>query len=69
VLFLIDLSAQRVEIAGLARRANGLWMSQVARNLNDVWWPGCSPEIERIATWRPRLRQLVLVIIRNGTLT
>ena len=25
--------------------------------------------IERIATWRPRLRQLLLVIFRNGTLT
>jgi putative transposase len=32
VLFLIDLSSRRVEIAGLARQANGLWMSQVARN-------------------------------------
>jgi putative transposase len=27
VLFLIDLSSRRVEIAGLAREANGLWMS------------------------------------------
>ena len=36
VLFLIDLSTRRVEIAGLAKRANGLWMSQVARNLNDA---------------------------------
>ena len=27
---------RRVEIAGLAKRANGLWMSQVARNLTDV---------------------------------
>jgi putative transposase len=35
VLFLIDLSSRRVEIAGLARQANGLWMSQVARNLSD----------------------------------
>jgi hypothetical protein len=25
-----------VEIAGLTRQANGLWMSQVARNLSDV---------------------------------
>jgi transposase InsO family protein len=31
VLFLIDVSSRRVEIAGLAREANGLWMSQVAR--------------------------------------
>jgi putative transposase len=36
VLLLIDLSSRRVEIAGLARQADGLWMSQVARNLNDT---------------------------------
>ena len=36
VLFLIDPSSRRVEIAGLARQANGLWMSQVARNLSDA---------------------------------
>ncbi len=36
VLFLIDLSSRRVEVAGLARQANGLWMSQVGRNLSDV---------------------------------
>ncbi len=36
VLFLIDLSTRRVEIAGLARQANGLWMNQVARNLSDA---------------------------------
>ncbi len=36
VLFLIDLSSRRVEIAGLARQANGLWMSQVARNFSDA---------------------------------
>ena len=36
MLFLIDLSTRRVEIAGLAKRANGLWMSQVARNLSDA---------------------------------
>jgi transposase InsO family protein len=34
VLFLIDLSTRRVEIAGMASRANGLWMEQVARNLS-----------------------------------
>ena len=27
VLFLIDLSTRKVEMAGLARQANGLWMS------------------------------------------
>ena len=36
VLFLIDVSSRRVEIAGLARQATGLWMSQVARNLTDA---------------------------------
>jgi putative transposase len=36
VLFFIDLASRRVEIAGLARQANGLWMSQVARNLSDA---------------------------------
>jgi putative transposase len=36
VLFLIDPSSRRVEIAGVARDANGLWMSQVARNLLDA---------------------------------
>jgi putative transposase len=36
VLFLIDLSSRRVEIAGLSRQADGLWMSQVARNLADA---------------------------------
>jgi len=36
VLFLIDLWSRRVEIAGVAREANGLWMSQVARNLSDA---------------------------------
>jgi putative transposase len=36
VLFLIDLSSRKVEIAGIARQANGLWMSQIARNLSDA---------------------------------
>ena len=36
VLFLIDLSTRRVEIAGVTRDARGLWRSQVARNLSDV---------------------------------
>jgi putative transposase len=29
VLFLIDLSTRRVEVAGVAREATGLWMNQV----------------------------------------
>ena len=36
VLFFIDLSSRRVQIAGVGRQANGLWMSQVARNLSDA---------------------------------
>ena len=36
MLFIIDPSSRRVEIAGLGRQANGLWMSQVARNLSDA---------------------------------
>jgi putative transposase len=36
VLFFIDLSSRRVEIAGIASSANGLWMAQIARNLTDA---------------------------------
>jgi transposase InsO family protein len=36
VLFFIDLSTRRVEIGGIARCANGLWMAQIARNLTDA---------------------------------
>ncbi len=36
VLFLIDLTSRRVEIAGVAAHADGLWMGQVARNLSDA---------------------------------
>ena len=35
VLFFIDLATRKVEIAGIAQAANGLWMSQIARNLTD----------------------------------
>ena len=35
VLFLIDLSTRRVEIGGIATKADGIWMDQVARNLCD----------------------------------
>jgi transposase InsO family protein len=35
VLFLIDISTRRVEIAGIAKKADGIWMGQVARNLCD----------------------------------
>ena len=33
--FLMELSTRRVEIVGIASRANGLWMTQIARNLTD----------------------------------
>ena len=36
VLFFIELSTRKVEVAGIARAANGLWMSQIARNLTDA---------------------------------
>src|SRR5687767_14581060 len=36
ILFFIDLSTRNVEIAGIAQTANGLWMSQIARNLTDA---------------------------------
>jgi putative transposase len=35
VLFFIELSTRRVEIAGISAAANGLWMNQIARNLTD----------------------------------
>ncbi len=36
VLFFIELSTRKVEIAGIATAANGLWMSQIGRNLTDA---------------------------------
>jgi putative transposase len=35
VLFFLELSSRRVEIAGMADKADGVWMSQVGRNLTD----------------------------------
>ena len=35
VLFFIELSTRRVEVGGIASKANGLWMHQIARNLTD----------------------------------
>jgi putative transposase len=35
VLFFIQLSSRRVGIGGISAAVNGLWMSQVARNLTD----------------------------------
>ena len=36
VLFFIELSTRRVEVAGISAAANGLWMSQIARNVTMV---------------------------------
>jgi putative transposase len=36
VLFFIELSTRKVEIAGIAAAANGLWMRQIGRNLTDA---------------------------------
>jgi len=36
VLFFLELSKRRVEIAGIASEANGLWMSQIGRNASDA---------------------------------
>jgi putative transposase len=36
VLFFLELSTRKVQIAGIASTANGLWMSQIARNLTDA---------------------------------
>jgi len=35
VLFFIELSTRRVEVGGIASKANGLWMAQIARNVTD----------------------------------
>jgi len=35
VLFFIELSTRRVEVGGIASKANGLWMHQIARHLTD----------------------------------
>jgi transposase InsO family protein len=35
ILFFIELSTRRVETGGISAAANGLWMSQIARNLID----------------------------------
>jgi hypothetical protein len=35
VLFFLELSTRRVEVAGIAAKPNGLWMTQIARNLTD----------------------------------
>ena len=36
VLFFIELSTRKVDIAGIGAAANGLWMSQIGRNVSDA---------------------------------
>ena len=36
VLFVIELSTRRIEIAGITRHPTGAWMMQVGRNLTDA---------------------------------
>jgi len=36
VLFFLDLSTREVEIGGIAGTPNGLWMSQIGRNMTDA---------------------------------
>jgi putative transposase len=36
ILFFIELSTRRVEIAGITSIANGLWMAQIGRNVTDA---------------------------------
>jgi putative transposase len=35
VLFFMEVSTRKVQIAGITAMANGLWMSQIGRNLTD----------------------------------
>jgi transposase InsO family protein len=36
VLFVIELSTRRVEVAGIAAEPDSAWMSQISRNVTDV---------------------------------
>jgi transposase InsO family protein len=36
ILFFMELSTRKVEIAGIASSPNGLWMNQIGRNLTDT---------------------------------
>ena len=38
ILFFLELSARKVEIAGIALSPSGLWMNQLGRNLTDAGW-------------------------------
>src|SRR5262249_38509602 len=36
VLFIIDLSTRRIQIAGIVQEPDGAWMSQISRNLTHA---------------------------------
>lgn len=36
VLFFLELSTRRVEVGGIAAHPDGLWMTQIARNVTDA---------------------------------
>jgi hypothetical protein len=36
ILFFMELATRKVEVGGIARDANGLWMEQIGRNLTDA---------------------------------
>jgi hypothetical protein len=36
LLFFLSLSTRKVEIAGIASSANGLWINQIGRNFTDA---------------------------------
>jgi hypothetical protein len=46
VLFIIELSTRRVEIAGIVSEPDSAWMSQVSRNVTDAR-DGCLSRWER----------------------
>ena len=52
VLFFMELKTRRVEIGGIASSANGLWMSQIGRNLTDAE-PRTAPPTEASVTPSP----------------
>lgn len=44
ILFFIELSTRRAQIAGISTVANGLWMNQIARYLTEAFcsnFSGC----------------------------
>ena len=65
VLFFIQLSTRKVQIAGIASTANGLWMSQIAHNLTDAE-QGILTGKRYLIHDRDRAGQSIFGIPRNG---